>query len=296
MKRTKVDELLALRGVSPPSTASVPKPIPPATYDEIKSVYSNAYGPALDKFFETRWFQLRGLTHLLNDSQLCEQFAALIQRFTIEPTHAQYFAATAATHSLEATVVWGMMALSRKVASTPNPTNGQVNYLEVNDGVQDAAQRFEIFENLILGQYFDSKPEPKPEPVETARNGTVFEEQLKTRERDFWRLIHTFLSIRDDEASAAKEIDDTLAQCRQLLDSKENRDVLYSIVIARHLGARVAEFPNNLTQPPDNEESEEKTKLYVAKSFIEAEAGGKGTNQVIQRVCGMAVRSWTMPR
>ena len=293
MKRTKVDELLALRGVPPPSTAGVPKPIPTTTYDEIKSVYSNAYGPALDKFFETRWFQLRGLNHLLNDSHLCEQFAALIQRFAIETSHGQYFAATAATHSLEATVIWGMMALCRQVAHTPNPTNGQVNYLEVNDGVHDAAKRFEIFEKLILGQYLETKPEPEPE---TTRNGTVFDEQLKARERDFWRHLHTFLTIHDDEASSAKEIDDTLASCRLLLDSKENRDVLYSIVIARHLGQRVSEFPNNLQQPASNEENEEKAKLYVAKSFIESEAGGKGTNQVIQRVCGMAVRSWTMPR
>lgn len=188
------------------------------------------------------------------------------------------------------------MALSRTVSQTPNPSNGQPNYHEVNDGVQDAAKRFEIFENLILGQYFDSKPEPEPTPEPTAaRNGTVFEEQQRTRERDFWRLIRTFLSIHDDEASSAKEIDDTLAQCRQLLDSKENRDVLYSIVIARHLGARVAEFPNNLPQPQDNEENDDK-KLFVAKNFIESEAGGKGTNQVFQRVCGMAVRSWTMPR
>lgn len=272
----------------------MPKPVPPATYDEIKSVYSNAYAPALDKFFETRWFQLRGLNHLLNDTRLCEQLATLIQRFAIETTHSQYFAATAATHSLEASVIWGMMALSRQVANNPNPTNGQVNYLEVNDGVQDAAKRFDIFETLMLGQYFDAKPEPEPDkdPAAAARNGTVFDEQLKSRERDFWRLIHTFLTIHDDDVA----IDDTLAACRNLLDSKENRDVLYSIVIARHLGPRVPEFPNNLPQPPDNEENAVKSKLFVAKTFIESEAGGKGTNQVIQRVCGMAIRSWTMPR
>lgn len=292
-----MDELLALRGVSPPSTASIPKPIPPSTYDEIKSVYSNAYGPALDRFFETSWFQFRGLNHLLNDTHLCEQFATLIQRFAIEPTHAQYFAATAATHSLEATVIWGMMALSRQVAKTPNPTNGQVNYLEVNDGVQDAAKRFEIFEHLILGQYFDAKSESDPkEEKDPARNGTVFDEQQRSRERDFWRLIHTFLTIHDEEGSASREIDDTLSQLRNLLDSKENRDVLYSIVIARHLGPRVPEFPHNLPKPPDNEEQEEKSKLFLAKNFIEGQAGGKGTNQVIQRVCGMGIRSWTMPR
>ena len=285
--------MLALRGVSPPAVGNIPKPIPPAILDPIKDIYLRAYAPGLDKFFETRWFQLRGLSHLLNDTHLCEQMATLIQRFTIDTNHSSYFAATAATHSLEATVIWGMMSLARRVAETTNPGNGQVNYLETNDGVHDAAKRFEIFENLVLGQYLESKPEPDPE---TSRNGTVFEEQQKNRERDFWRYIHTFLTLRDDEASSAKEIDDTLAKCRVVLDSRENRDVIYSIVIARHLGARVAEFPNNLQQPTSNEEDSEKNKLFVAKGFIESEAGGKGTNQVIQRVCGMVVRSWTMPR
>lgn len=194
-----------------------------------------------------------------------------------------------------------MMSLCRHVANTPNPTNGQVNYFEINDGVQDAAKRFEIFENLILGQYFDSKPSEEPKAEPTARNGTVFDEQQKTRERDFWRHIHTFLSIRSPSppsppSNNTKEIDHILTACRQLLDSKENRDVLYSIVIARYYGARVPEFPSQLSQPPTNEENDEKAKLGVAKNFIEGEAGGKGTNQVIQRVCGMAIRSWSMPR
>ena len=294
MKRSKVDELLALRGVSPAALVAVPRPLPPTLHEQIKEIYLRAYAPALDKFFETKWFQLRGLSHLLNDDHLCDQIATLIRRFAIDTNHPSYFAATAATHSLEATVIWAMMSLARRVAESPNPANGQVNYLEVNDGVQDAAKRFKIFENLVLGQYLDSKPEPDPETFRA--NGTVFEEQQKNRERDFWRHIHTFLTLHDDEASSANEIDETLGKCRVLLDSRENRDVIYSIVIARHLGARVAEFPNNLQQPTSNEEDGEKNKLYVAKGFIESEAGGKGTNQVIQRVCGMVVRSWPMPR
>lgn len=291
--RSKIEELLALHGVSPPPITNVPKPIPPASLDELKEIYLRVYAPALDKFFETRWFQLRGLNHLLNDSKLCEQMWTLIQRYAVDTRHPAYFAATAATHSLEATVIWGMMSLARRIANAPNPTNGQVNYLEANDGVQDAAKRFEIFENLVLGQYLEVKPEPVPE---TSRNGTVFEEQQKGRELDFWRYIHTFLTLRDDEASAAGEIDATLANCRVVLDSRENRDVIYSIVIARHLGQRIAEFPQNLPKPASNEENSELNKLFVAKEFIEAEAQGKGTNQVIQRVCGMAVRSWSMPK
>ncbi len=200
---------------------------------------------------------------------------------------------TAATQSLEASVVWSMMGLCRHVANTPNTTNGQASHPEVDDDVKDAAARLEVFKKLISGEYLDPEPELK---TENTTNGTAFEEQLKYREREFWRLVSTFLTIRDDEASSAKEIDDTLGSCRSLLDSRENRDVIYSIAIARHVGQRMAEFPNNIQQPASNDEQDARTKLYVAKKFIEDEANGKGTNQVIQRLCGMAMRSWTVRR
>lgn len=297
-KRTKIDDLLAIGGVPAPS--AVPHTsIAPAVYDEIKKIYTVIYAPAIDKFLETRWFQLRGLSHLLHNGRICDQFATLISRFSIPQNAPNYYHITAATQnlaatqSLEATVIWEIMGLCRHVANTPNPTNGQVNYLEVNDGVHDAARRLEIFENLVSGQHLDSEP---LQPSESTRNGTVFDDQLKQREREFWRLMHTFLTIRDDEASSAKEIDDTLGSCRNLLDSRENRDVIYSIAIARHIGQRMAEFPDNLQQPASNDEQDAQTKLFVAKKFIEDEATGKGTNQVIQRLCGMAMRSWSIRR
>lgn len=288
-----MDDLLAIGGSPPllaPSTS-----ISPAVYDEIKSLYTTIYAPGIDKFLETRWFQLRGLSHLLHDNRLCEQFASLIPRFTIDPAIANYYLTIPITQSLEASIIWSIMCLCRLVANTPNPTNGQVNYLEVNDGVQDAARRLDIFENMVTGQYLDAEPAEATEPTRNG-TGTMFDDQLKFREREFWRLMHTFLTIRDDEASSAKEIDDTLGKCRGLLDSRENRDVLYSVAIARHLGQRMSEFPDNLQQPHTNDEQDARAKLYVAKQFIEEEAKGKGTNQVIQRLCGIAMRSWNIRR
>ena len=233
------------------------------------------------------------MSHLLHDKRLCEQYATLISRFSFNPSAPPDFHATALTQSLEASVVWSTMALCRQVAANPHPTNGQVNFLEANDGVHDAAKRLEIFEHLVSNQYLDSEPLPQPE---NTRNGTMLDDQLKYREREFWRLIGKFLTLRDDEASSAKEIDDALSSCRSLLDSRENRDVIYSIAIVRHVGQRIAEFPDHMEQPASNDEQDAKTKLYVAKKFIEAEATGKGTNQVIQRLCGMAVRSWGVAR
>ncbi len=236
---------------------------------------------------------MKGIDHLLKDRLLCEQFTVLISRYTIDPLTPNYYQITAATKSLEASVVWSMMGLCRQVANTPNATNGQVSHPEVDDGVKDAAARLELYEKLISGEYLDTDPLP---PTENTSNGTAFEEQLKYREREFWRLVNTFLTLRDDEASSAKEIDDTLSSCRNLLDSRENRDVIYSIAIARHVGQRMAEFPDNLQQPTSNDEEDPSTKLFVAKKFIEDESNGKGTNQVIQRLCGMAMRSWTVRR
>lgn len=289
-KRTKIDDLLAINGVYPPPPTPSAGPI---NYDEIKNIYNTVYAPGIDKFLETSWFRLKGIDHLLKDRLLCEQFTILISRYTIEPQHPQYYQMTAATQSLEASVVWSMMGLCRHVANTPNTTNGQANHPEVDDDVKDAAARLEVFEKLISGEYLDPEPVLK---TENTSNGTALEEQLKYREREFWRLVSTFLTIRDDEASAAKEIDDTLGSCRSLLDSRENRDVIYSIAIARHVGQRMAEFPNNIQQPASNDEQDARTKLFVAKKFIEDEANGKGTNQVIQRLCGMAMRSWTVRR
>lgn len=291
-KRTKIDDLLALGGVQPPAL-TLPTSIPPLVYDEIKSIYTTVYAPGIDKFLETRWFSSRGLSYALNDQRLCERFAALISRFGIVSRPGDY-ETLAVTQSLEASVVWSLMGLCRRAAADPAVTNGQVNYQEGNDGVHDAAKRLEIFESLVSGQYLDA--EPLPPEDEAARNSPVFDEQLRFREREFWRLMGRFLTLRDDEASSAKDTDNTLVASRNLLDSRENRDVIYSIAIARHLGQRMAEFPDNLQQPSTNDEQDAKAKLYVAKKFIEDEAMGKGTTQVIQRMCGMAMRSWTMGR
>ena len=219
----------------------------------------------------------------------------MISRFTTYPDPADpnnyhhYYI----TQSLEATVVWAMMGLCRQISSKSKSENDNVDEADVKEGVHDAAKRLETFEILVTGEYLDT--ESAPPESETESNGTALDNQLKTRERKFWGLVHTFLTIHDDEASSAKEIDDTLAACRGLLDSRENRDVIYSIMIARHIGARMAEFPNNLQQPESNDEADSRNKLVVAKRFIE-DQGVRGTNQVVQRLCGMAVRSWTLKR
>lgn len=295
-KRTKIKELLCLRDYPPPPPAP-PSQLPTATREELKHIWITVYAPAIDKFLETRWFVLRGLQYLMENDRLCDQFATLLVRFTMAPNptdpyaHQQYYV----TQSLEATIIWAMMGLCRQVASKPKLESGEGDDPDTKDGVLDAANRLEIFEALVTGEYLDAGSAPQESDAESSSNGTTLDNQLKSREREFWRLVHTFLTIRDDEASAAKEIDDTLASCRNRLDGRENRDVVYSIIIARHVGARVAEFPHNLQQAESDDEKDNRNKLLVAKRFIEDQMD-RGTNQVVQRMCGMAAKSWSVKR
>ena len=201
--------------------------------------------------------------------------------------------ANAVTQSLEATVIWLTMCLCHPVSAAASVKNEPNDYIEVNEGVHDASKRVKVFETLVTNQYLDTEPLSNPTP--STRNGSVLDEQLKQREREFWHLIGKFLTLHDDEASSAKEIDDTLTTCRHLLDTREQRDVIYSIAIARHVGQRMAESLGAGSEPMKKEmedENDARTKLFVAKRFIQGQAGGKGTTQVVQRVCGMAMRSW----
>ncbi|KAI4167058.1 MAG: hypothetical protein LQ343_007523 [Gyalolechia ehrenbergii] len=290
IKRSRLDELVALDGVPPPAP-TITYPLPPIGYDDLSLAYRRVYGPHIDKFLETQWFSNRGLHYVLQDARLCERFATLVARFSISQQDPGYDQAKAATQSLEASVIWSIMSIARRVAGTPDPSSGQISAEEINGGVLDAARRVEVLENMLLGQHLDSEA---PTNTENSRNGAGLQVQLQEREREFWRLMHKFLTIRDDEASASHELDATLKDARNFLDVKENRDVIYSIALVRLHGGR--ENLENLSNQNNGGGNTQDKNLTLAKDFLEKQAAGKGTTQVVQRICGMAVRAWTLPR
>ena len=183
------------------------------------------------------------------------------------------------------------MSIVRRVTGSLDSSHSQISPDELNVGVLEAAKRVDIFENLLVGQYLDSEA-PVPMTDQTA-NGTKFQAQQHQREHDFWRLLHKFLTIRDDEASASHELDKTLNDAKGLLDLKENRDVMYSIAVVRLHGAR--ENLENLPQQNNRSSDSEDKLVDKAKKFLEGQTV-RGTNQVVQRVCGMALKAWTLPR
>ena len=314
MKPTKIEDILNVGAGFVPPVVAASASMAPNVRDLVKETYSSVYGNGIDKFLETRWFTTRGLTHLLQNPLLCEKYAMLISRFDI--TAASNYQENLVTQSLEAHVVWETMLLCRQVSASINTTNDSSAVIETNEGVHDAAKRVEVFEALITNQQLDpanaiTETSGQAGSITTLTTTTALDDQLKTRERDFWRLVSKFCTLKyspqappatGSEASAgpssnpATEIDGVLGETRVLLDSRENRDVLYSIAIARHWGQRLAERAEaeggKLEQPVSNDEGDPRNKLRVARDFITAEAGGKGTTQVVQRICGMAVMSW----
>ena len=286
MKRVRIADLVALKGIAPLRPPAV-LPISPNRLNEIKAVYIAVYAPAVDKFLEVRWFEEKGLEHLTVNAELMSDLSALVEAFDgsdlADPN------AVARLESLEASVVWNIMALCRHVVGAADGSS------EPDYELATASARLDVLEALITGDHMESNVLEKSIPLDSA-NSPNFLLRMRQRILDFWSSIGHYLTLHDDEASSAKEIDDTLAHTRALLDTFENRDVIYSIAIARHLGQRWADFPNSLPQPITANEKDAGAKLYVAQKFLEQEASGKGTNQVVKRICGMAVRSWVVSR
>jgi hypothetical protein len=276
-KRT-IEQLLAIGGPAPPrATADVTSS--PQMIDEIKHLYYSIYAPGLENFLESKWFSVKGLARLLERKPHLEQFAALLQQFakasTQDPREIAYTSAT------EGRVVWTLATMVR----SPADVNAGREYKAVppNDDPVEAGNRLSIFETLLTGRVAAQNTLTQPIPGSTDHH--------RLRELEFWYTLGNFVTLQYEDANAAKEVDDTLAALRNLLDGRENRDVLYSIAVVRGLGQRVSEYTDN-DQPLHLDESDNKSKLLVAKKFVSDEAAGAGTTNVIRRLCDLAARSW----
>jgi hypothetical protein len=154
------------------------------------------------------------------------------------------------------------------------------------DDPTEATNRLNVFETLLTGRVAANNPLKAPVAGSTDHH--------RLRELEFWYTLGNFVCHQYEDPTAAKEVDETLSALRNLLDGRENRDVLYSIAVVRGLGQRVSEYTDNDT-PLHLDESDNKSKLLVAKKFVMDEAGGAGTTNVIRRLCDLSARSWSAP-
>lgn len=277
---------MSLRGIPPPP----PHPIgslPPGRLEEIQAVFLATYAPAIDKLLEVRWYSEKALPVLMADAQLMADYSALINAFN--DWNLSDGNTVARLESFEASIIWRSMVLCRQV---PNSENGQYGQ---DWNLVATTARLNAMEALLSWSHLDQNSLSRAMGMDAATPPNA-PDQFLQRQLDFWGELGEFLTLHDNEASSAKQIDDTLGRCRQLLDTYENRDIIYSIAIARHLGQRWADFPNSLPKVGYTTEKEAGTRLFVAQKFIEEEAEGKGTTQIYKRICCMAVRSWWAAR
>ncbi|KAK8216529.1 hypothetical protein HDK77DRAFT_425224 [Phyllosticta capitalensis] len=283
-RRIRIEELFCLQGVPPHALPPNPGPIPPSTIEEIKILYARDYAPAADRCVESTWYSTKGLHRLLADQSAMELFAFFVSQIRV----AQDYDNQRRTTSLEAQLIWKLLCLPREGHSIMNGTNGTSEH-QMDLAQKEAALRVDVLEALLTYQVLPYNPiaeliyDPQVPPV-------------KSFEIDFWRNLGTFVTFRDDSEESARNIEACLGSCRIILGMIECRDVIYSMMVARYYGSRFPDLPDVTSQVYPNEQEDDRAKMLVAKKFLEDESNGKGMSQVIFRLSGMAIRSWSLGR
>ncbi|KAI0489936.1 hypothetical protein F4859DRAFT_523759 [Xylaria cf. heliscus] len=282
VRKMKVQELVAIGNAVPPS---VDGPMSQEKLLEVHDLYEQVYAPGLEKFFETDWYtRPYGSSTLASNSRVQEILAAFLQ--SLATTTTSDVAGMAYSANLEFRVVWELATL---VYSTEYKVNMSHSLPATDDG-NEARNRVAVFETLLSGDFLDHNPlQP---PLENP-DSTVYH---RNREVRFWHNLAEFLLIKDQpNMDVASRRDHVLAQLRELLDGRENRDVLYSLTIIRAL---TNNFPPDFesTLPPHLDESDPKSKLAVARKFIQDEARVTGgTTNVVRRFSELGVRAFIAP-
>lgn len=270
-----IDDLFALNDIPPQyERREAPPPVSAATQQEIADFYNYHYAPGLDRLLETDWYSRSGLEQLRQDARTQDFVAQCIDHFQSRTDDAH---STNVNKSLDARLVWQLATLCRGASSTDH----------------DLIARVDTLENLLTGQYLEPSKVPSPPPLPpqpSSREPPPPNYNAKYNERAFWHHLGRFASVHDPSSSSPSSSSATehaLASMRTVLNSLENRDVLYSIAIVRVLGGSRPDT-TAASLPPEDAEA-----LRVARRFVEEE-DGRGTTQVVQRVCSMALRGWAL--
>ncbi|KAJ8107897.1 hypothetical protein ONZ43_g6588 [Nemania bipapillata] len=282
IRKMKVQELVAIGNTVPPA---IDAPLSQEKVLEVQDLYEQVYAPGLEKFFETEWYlKPHGSNALASSPRVQELLAAFLE--SLASTTTSDVAGMAYSANLEFRVVWELATL---VYSTEYKVNLSHGLPATNDG-NEARNRTAVFETLLSGDFLDHNP--LRAPLETADNAHYH----RNRELRFWYNLAEFLLIRDQpNLDVTPRRDVILAQLRDLLDGRENRDVLYSLTVIRALTHK---FPPDFesTLPPHLDESDPKSKLAVARKFIQDEARVTGgTTNVVRRFSELGVRAFIAP-
>ena len=249
--------------------------------DRIRTIYRTSFAPALDRLLETRWFSMHGFMSLASDRSLLSQF----EHYIATIPHASNIG------NQEARLIWALLSMCRRRPgeSIADLVNGPADNF---DGDEIASKRLRIVEALITGCHLDVNPiTPNINTCEDQPCALI--QQLMSREREFWFHVGQFASASpkaNPEASRTMCVreEESLHRCRALLDRLENRDLLYSVMLMRHIGDR------NFNAIPDAVQIDLWKNWTTASSFLLLGSQGQANSLVTRRFSAMALGPWTI--
>jgi white-opaque regulator 2 len=242
--------------------------------EALRTVYNTSFASGLDRLLETRWFSAGGYMSLSSDRPLLSQFENYIAAIS----------SSSSTTKQEVRLVWALLCTCRR-RPLPGFAGEFINDKEDTlDGDEVAEKRLDILEALITARQLTSNP--LAGSAERPENPTplTLSQQLKIREQNFWLHVGEFVCTSD--ADAAGRI---LSKCRKLLDNLENRDVIYSVMLMRHIGEKWHD-----KQIGEADDERDRKDWLAAKGFLQSEADGRAMNIVVKRFCAIALRAWNM--
>jgi hypothetical protein len=282
VRKMRVHELVTIGNTTLPAVVT---PLTQEKILEVHDLFMQIYAPGLDKFFETEWYlKHSGANALASNSRVQEVLVAFLQ--SLVPTTTDDVTSMAYSANLEFRVVW---ELANLVYSTEYKANFHRG-LPASDDENELRNRIAVLDTLLSGEFLDHNP--LRAPLENPDN-TVYH---RNREVRFWHSLAEFLLIKElPTADVTPQRIHILAQLRELLDGRENRDVLYSLAVIRALTHKFSpDFESTL--PPHLDESDPKSKLAVARKFIQDEARVTGgTTNVVRRFAELGVRALIAP-
>jgi white-opaque regulator 2 len=279
----KVDDLVALGAPTPPPRAAVPSR---ETIDDISRLYYDIYVPGLTMLFETKWYRFKPqganpAATLLNNRPVTDMFASFLE--SLSAVTSPDSSAMATVGLLESRLVWALAAMAYTVPAGINtPSDEPVPA----DDATEARNRLAVVDTLLSGGHLIKNPcLPPPKSVEAQRR----------REFLFWWWLAEYLCQQENAENQNQNQGEPLAQLRKLLDGRENRDFLYSLVVVRELAPKFQPgYERDLPQQRD--EADPRSKLAGAVKFIRSEAHPTGgTTNVIRRFAELAIKAFISP-
>ena len=278
----KVDDLLNSLGTVPP----VPEQIQSEnTYHEVVKVYHEMYAPGLHAFFESTWFYFleQGKMSFPRQGPLVGQMAVFLK--VLEGVKVNDHAQMSYSNILELRLVWELARLAASTAADSADSAGRWagGSLPPENDRLEVMNRFYVVQTLLDGD--NIRWNPLTPPSQDANHHRM-------RELDFWYNLGEYLRMADGEQGTdmLRRRDEAMGKIRRLLDGRENRDVLYSIVVLRQYAHRF-DLAQALQSKYHLPEEDPKNRVVVASKFISAQSHVTGgTTNVVRRLCDLAAR------